>query len=101
MTEQCCRLIYRTGDFQASRCMGRVVHHHDGKPYCGAHYPPNVKARREKSNVVLRERLAAEQAARRDARITAEVRRRCEEWFQENRPASYRVMRTEVEETVR
>lgn len=102
MTEQCCKRVFKSGgSLQGEPCKGKASHEYEGLSYCAAHYPPNAKARREKSNHAWEEKRAAERKAQRDSEITAEVRRRCEEWVRDSIPARYELIKREVEESVR
>ena len=49
LEERCCKMVYHSnGNWgRSSQCTKRGIHEHDGKRYCGVHYPPNVEKRNQ------------------------------------------------------
>jgi hypothetical protein len=48
--ESCCKMVYhRNGNWGRSiQCAKRGTHEHEGKRYCGVHFPPNVEKRNQR-----------------------------------------------------
>ncbi len=63
---KCCEMVSGTGlAFARSYPCGlNAKFEHEGKHYCGTHYPPNVEARNEKNRIKYEAKYQAEKAMR-------------------------------------
>ena len=58
--ETCCTKITSADCWHRYECSNKGKYRHEGKPYCGIHYPPNVEKRRQKSMDRIAEEMRAD-----------------------------------------
>lgn len=58
--EQCCASVRNGSGFGFHNCWFRGKHEHEGKRYCGNHYPPTMEKRRQKQEARWAEERAAD-----------------------------------------
>ncbi len=83
------------------QCNKTARYEHNGKPYCGTHYPPNVEAKRAERDKRWDEEREARNKATAAYLTESKVKDFCADWVAENYPAVYAELRRKAEEQPR